>query len=140
MAAALFHNGEDYRPGLLWKLFRQVVKDNPGIDSTFERVLEIQYVAPTKLTHTLFLINPDYFVPTDTLHHVPANRDEDLKNCERDSYLTAIEQAKRTFAECRTYEINMFLQLQSKQRLLSTESRFLPDQYPCTRHGLLARF
>ena len=125
-AAALFHDGEDYSPKLLWKLFRQTVEDKPQIDATFGKALEIKYVAVTKLTHALFLINPNCFVPTDTLQHVPANKDRDLNSCDHDAYLSAIEQAKQTFLGCHMYEINMFLYLQymSKHRLLTAESRF----------------
>ena len=71
----LFHDGSDFSPKLLWKLFRQVVEQEPQVDpTTFREVLEIKFVAPVKLTHTLCLINPDYFVPADALQHVPANK------------------------------------------------------------------
>ena len=125
-AAALFHNGEDFSPELLWKLFRQTVEDKPQIDATFGKALEIKFVAVKKLTHALFLSNPNCFVPTDTLQHVPANKDRDLNSCDHDAYLSAIEQAKQTFPGCHMYEINMFLYLQymSKHRLLTAESRF----------------
>ena len=64
MALACFHNSSDFSPKLLWKLFRQVVEREPQVDpTTFREVLEVPFVAPVKLTHTLCLINPDYFVP-----------------------------------------------------------------------------
>ena len=126
-AAALFHDGTHFRPELLWKLFRQAVKDEPQIDpATFREVLEIRYVAPVKLTHSLFLINPDYFVPADALHHVPENEGMDPKNCDHDGYMSAMDRAKQTFPECRAYEIHTFLYLQymSNSPLLTSESRF----------------
>ena len=79
-AAALFHDSENFSPELLWRLFGQAVKDEPRIDrTTFRDVLEIRYVGLVKLTHTLCLINPNYFVPTDALQHVPANEGIDPK-------------------------------------------------------------
>ena len=127
MAAACFHDSSDFSPKLLWKLFRQVVEHEPQVDpTTFREVLEIKFVAPVKLTHTLFLINPDYFVPADALQHVPANKGMDPKNCDHDGYMTAMDKAKQTFRECRAYEINTFLffQYMSKSPLLTTESQF----------------
>ena len=83
MAPACFHDSSDFSPKLLWKLFRQVVEHEPQVaPTTFREVLEIKFVAPVKLTHTLFLINPDYFVPADALQHVPANKGVDPRKCE----------------------------------------------------------
>ena len=135
-ASALFHNGTDFSPSRLWKLFRQAVDDQPQIDTIFERVLEIPYVAMTKLTHTLFLINPEYFVPADTLKHIPAVEDRILERWDLARYLRAIRQAKQTFPGCRTYEINMLLYLQymsSDSRLLTANSRFF--QISTHAHG-----
>ena len=127
LAAACFHDSSDFSPKLLWKLFRQVVEHEPQVDpTTFREVLEIKFVAPVKLTHTLFLINPDYFVPADALQHVPANKGMDPKKCDHDGYMAAMDKAKQTFRECRAYEINTFLffQYMSKSPLLTTESQF----------------
>ena len=127
MALACFHDGSNFSPKLLWKLFRQVVEHEPQVDpTTFREVLEIKFVAPVKLTHTLFLINPDYFVPADALQHVPANKGMDPKKCDHDGYMAAMDKAKQTFRECRAYEINTFLYFQymSKSPLLTTKSQF----------------
>ena len=126
-ATVLFHNGKEFRPNLLWNLFRQAVDDQPQINATFEKVLEIPSVAMTKLTHTLFLINPEYFVPADSLTHVPAVEDRNLRRWDLDRYLRAIRQAKQTLPGCQTYEINMLLYLQymsSESPLLTADSRF----------------
>ena len=111
--AAVFHDRENFSPELLWRLFGQAVKDEPGIDSTtFRDVLAIRYVGLVKLTHTLCLINPNYFVPTDALQHVPANEGMDPKRLDYDGYMSAMRQAKQAFPGCRAHEINTFLYLQ----------------------------
>ena len=126
-APASFHDGKTFSPDLLWRLFRQAVKDEPKIDpTTFRDVLNIKYVAQVKLTHALCLINPDFFVPVDTLQHVPANQDMDLKSCDYEGFMSALANAKRTFPGCRACEINTFLysRYMSTPPLLKPESRF----------------
>ena len=126
-AAALFNDSKDFSPELLWKLFRQAVKDPPHINpTTFREVLKIPFVAPVKLTHTLCLINPTQFVPVDALQHIPANEGLDRKNTDYDGYMSAMDKAKQTFRECRAYEINTFLffQYMSNSPLLTVESQF----------------
>ena len=128
-SAACFNDRRtgDFRPELLWKLFRQVVGDEPQIDPTiFREILGIPGTKLVKLTQTLFLINPDYFVSADVLSDVPANADMDMKSRDFDDYKSAMRKAQQTFPGCRPYELNLFLYLQfrSKSPLLTGESRF----------------
>ena len=126
-AVALFHDGETFSPKLLWRLFRQAVKDEPTIDPTaFGDVLKIKNVAQVKLTHALCLINPDFFVPVDALEHVPAKKDMDLKGGDYDDFISALANAKRMFPGCRACEINTFLytRYMRKPPLLKPEPRF----------------
>ena len=126
-ARVLFHNGQDFYPELLWKLFRQAVEHEPQIDpDTFRAVLKIPFVGLVKLTQTLLLINPDYFLPTDVLQHVPANEGIDPKRCDHDGYMSALRKARLTFPKCRPYEINIFvyLQFETEAPLLTAKSRF----------------
>ena len=127
MAPAVFHDRSELRPDLLWRLFRQAVEDEPRIDpELFRDVLEIKFVAIVKLTHTLCLINPDYFVPADALQCLPANEGADLKRWGHAEYVSAMDKAKRTFPECRAYEINAFVwfQYMSKSPLITIKSRY----------------
>ena len=129
VAPALFHDGKTFSPELLWHLFGQAVKEKPKIDpTTFQDVLKIKNVAQTKLTHVLCLINPDVFVPVDTLQHVPENKNLNLKKCDYEGFMSALANAKRTFPGCRACEINTFLYSQymstSRPPLLKLESRF----------------
>ena len=124
---ASFHDGKTFSPDLLWRLFGQAVRDEPKIDrTTFRDVLNIKNVAQVKLTHALCLINPDFFVPVDTLLHVPAKKDMVLKSCDYEGFMSALANAKQTFPGCRACEINTFLysQYMSTPPLLKPESRF----------------
>ena len=62
----LFHERGKGDPHLVWKLFREAVE---GIGSVtpddFERVLKIGRVGTRKLTQSLFLVNPEDFLPFD---------------------------------------------------------------------------
>ncbi len=126
-APAVFNDRREFRPDLLWRLFRQAVEDEPQIDpELFREVLGIRFVAIKKLTHTLCLINPNYFVPADALKHLPANRGMDLERCGHAEYVSAMDKAKRTFPECLAYEINtfVFFQYMSGSPLITVESRY----------------
>ena len=127
MAPAVFNDRREFRPDLLWRLFGQVVEDEPQIDpELFREVLDIRFVAIVKLTHTLCLINPDYFVPADALQSLPVNRGMDVKHWGHAEYESAMDKAKRSFPKCRAYEINTFawFQYMSGPPLITAESRY----------------
>ena len=126
-SSVVFNDRREFRPDLLWRLFRQAVEDEPQIDpELFREVLAIKFVAIVKLTHTLCLINPDYFVPADALRRLPANRAMDPKHCGLAEYVSAMDKAKRTFPKCHAYEINTFawFQYMSRSPLITPESRY----------------
>ena len=81
-APALFHGGKTFDPSLLWRLFRRVVGDNLNIalDDDFKQVLDIKTVGVTKLTQTLFLINPEYFLPVDDATGIVSEALQDLSS------------------------------------------------------------
>ena len=131
-APVLFHDGETFHPELLWRLFRQAVKDEPTIErddfgKTSEGVgaLGIKGVGVSKLTQTLFLINPTYFLPVDDSTEnvskcLPDSQlSKPIKAIEKDGYSeyrSILEKLKKAFPGCQPYEINMFLDLQFKQK------------------------
>ena len=122
MGRALFHDGKTFHPGLLWRLFRQAVGDNPNVGpDDFLEVLNIGNVDVTKLTQTLFLINAEYFLPIDDttgdLQDLSLNELRD--NIRREGlqeYLSVVKNLKEAFPDCRPYEIAGFSDLQSKNR------------------------
>ncbi len=100
MNNALFHDGKNTNPSLLWKLFRQAVKDEPDIQQKdFDEALKIPQIAIPKLTRCLFLINPYSFIP---VYSPPLQK----KIIDWNAYKReVIDHAKSTFSGCRFYEI-----------------------------------
>ena len=116
--AALFHDGENFEPALLWNLFGQAVKDNPDVKTeAFHEALNIPYVGVIKLTQCLFLINPQSFIPIDNCFPNFARMKGQIE--EQNGWnvcLQAIERTKQKFPGCHTYEIaRVFYLLHSKQ-------------------------
>ena len=134
-----FFNGEinDFHPETLWRLFRQAVDTGAGetkIDPRdFAEVLDIKNIAVRKLTQTLSLMNPYYFLPVDRATGVwskcvldtPIEKiEERIKDAGYDEYISIISKIKASFPECHPYEINLFLYLQSsKDGLISANSK-----------------
>ena len=117
--ADLFHNKEKFDPDLLWKLYRQAVKDVPDIrQEDFRTVLEIKGVSSGVLTQTLFLINPCQFISIDeTLYDTfdewyQQKQDRSLRNTVKghlpdfwEFYSHIRRQVKDIFQDCEFYEI-----------------------------------
>ena len=142
----LFHNGQDFHADLLWRLFRQVVQDAPTIkEEDFQKVLEIKNVGVAKLTQTLFLINPNYFLPIDDIifHLSEALSLPGLsiikKKIKQDGgyeeYLRVLGKLKNAFPECQPYEINMFLWLQQDGKGINAGSDFFHVSTQAYGHG-----
>ena len=136
MACFFNANTNDFHPKLLWRLFRQAVDTSAGearIDSRdFEKVLNIKNVGVSKVTQTLFLVNPYYFLPVDATETwsrymlgTPAGRvGNRIKDAGYDEYVSITSEVKAGFPECYPYEINFFLYLQSsKDGLISANSK-----------------
>lgn len=128
-AKALFHDGNLFRPDLLWRLFRQAtpIHERPTIEpEEFNAVLKLPNVGMSKLTQTLFIANPCHYLPADSSakkalpHHLEL--EGDVKNYE--DYLHRMETLRRLFPGCEPYEINIFLDTQSKTPLISKETDF----------------
>lgn len=116
--AALFHDGKNFDPALLWKLFRLVVEDNPVVETeTFHGALNIPYVGVTKLTQCLFLINPQFFIPIDKNFPNFAHMQGQIEGQNGwNVYLQAIERTRQKFPGCYPYEIaRVFYLLHSRQ-------------------------
>ena len=117
-----FYERSDQGHELLWRLFSDAVQDQPTIDPTdFEDALKLKGVGVTRLTQTLFLINPNYFQPVD-------NITDDLSSALRlpaptaiesgikkdggyEKYQTLLGKINQAFPGCQPYEVNMFLYL-----------------------------
>ena len=125
----LFHDGKVFHSDLLWRLFRQVVQDAPTVDGEdFQKVLKITKVGVAKLTQTLFLINPDYFLPIDhttkVIPDLPSDIERKIEDGAYGEYQHALDTLKGAFPGCQPYEINMFLWLQQDGRGINADSNF----------------
>ena len=115
----LFHDGKKPNSNLLWRLFRQAMEDKPQIASgVFMEVLNIQNVGVPKLTQTLFLVNPHYFLPVDSSSAdvsaaLNLRAQSEIKDEGFDNYRSFLNKLKGAFPGCEPYEINMFLYLQN---------------------------
>ncbi len=123
----LFHDGKNFHRDLLWRLYRQVITDDPDIAADeFDQVLEIKGVGVGKLTQTLFLVNPNHFLPVDSsladlseaLHlPVPA----EIESAGYAAYRSLLEKVRNAFPMCQPYEINMFLYLQKSGSIVVSD-------------------
>ena len=131
----LFHDGQVFHRDLLWRLFRQVVQDAPTIkEEDFQKVLEIKNVGVAKLTQTLFLINPNFFLPIDdiifhlsealSLPRLSIIKKKIKQDGGYEEYLRVLGKLKNTFPECQPYEINIFLWLQQDGKGINAGSDF----------------
>ena len=120
----LFYDETNSNMDLLWRLFRQAaVKDEPKIDpDEFKKVLDIKGVGIAKLTQTLFLTNPEYFLPMDNVTKdlwkvLDLPTLSEIENDGYETYRSFLEKLKEAFPECQPYEINMFLYLQNSGKI-----------------------
>ena len=126
---ASFHNKRTFRSDLLWRLFMQAAPIHaiPAIEpKDFDGVLNLPNVGMAKLTQTLFIANPRHYLPAFSsdrvaLPHHPELEGE-VKNYE--DYLHQMKTLRRLFPGCEPYEINIFLDTQSKTPLISEETSF----------------
>ncbi len=113
----LFHQGGKGRPDLIWRLFKQAAKESPQISiSDFDDTLKIKNVKIKKLTQTLFMVNPNYFLPADDTNGVVPEFRKNVGNY--DEYDTRMEAIRRIFPGCEPYEINTFLATQREKESL----------------------
>ncbi len=124
----IFYERSDSGHELLWRLFSDAVKDEPTIDPTdFENALKLSGVGVTRLTQTLFLINPEYFQPVDSLtdelsEALDLRRPSELQREINGpggfkEYNTFIQKLNSGFPGCKPYEINMFLYLHRSEKI-----------------------
>ena len=126
---ALFHDGNSFRPDLLWRLFRQAapIHEGPTIKpEDFDAVLGLPEVGVSKLTQTLFIANPCHYLPADGSDKKALPRHPELEGDVRnyEDYFHRMETLRRLFPGCEPYEINIFLRTQGKNPLISKETDF----------------
>ncbi len=117
----LFHRDGKGNPVVLWKLFKQAMQGSDAINADdFANTLKIKNVGVAKLTQTLFLINPNDFMPidkgifkfNDALDLPPikeARKQIEDQDNGWENYQSMLKKFKSAFPECRFYEINTVL-------------------------------
>ena len=127
IANARFHDGTSEHFEHLWDLFRQAATEVESISAKlFQQVLEINGVAPPKLSHGLFLTNPYRFLPIDgfsALKKTPFAVELPGKPT-YEAFETAVEQVRQLFSGCEPFEINYFLYFQGDRGWISDETAF----------------
>ena len=104
----LFHKGGVGNPGLLWRLFRSVLRGTRAIDPDhFNGALDIGNVGLPKLTQTLFLIDPTEYMPLDDGTRKVLT-DPEVKIDNWDGYQAVLAEFHATFPGCDFYEANLF--------------------------------
>ena len=138
-AQALFHLGKGtYRPELFWHLFERSAREAPQIDSgDFDPALQVKNVGIKKLTQTLFIVNPCYFLPADESNKALPQPEFQQDVRDYDEYVARMDAIKRMFPGCEPYEINTFLDTQrrSKTRLITPETQFFHINSDVKVHG-----
>jgi len=121
---ALFHQKGIGDPDTLWRLFGDAVRGQGSVQGEdFEAALQIPGVALPKLTQTLFLINPDAFLPWDKwqknlgIHQLP-------KQPNWDQYKQGIDNVRMAFPNCDNKEIKIFSYLQGQEQLIGKSSKW----------------
>ena len=105
--ATLFHAGGGGRPDLLRSLFRQAARGMDSINAMeFNKALQIKFVKITKLSHVLFLIKPDEFLPYDTMLSLGAAKPAKTSDENWDYYAAELPKIRDMFPGCIPYEIN----------------------------------
>ena len=122
---ALFHDGRNFSPELLWKIFSDTVTGEIYARD-FTTALNLPNVEVSKLTQTLFLVNPHRFLPFDTTsERFSGHVKSDLKKDNGyESYKSAVEIIRQKFPECKPFEINYFLYVQKDNPLITKRSNF----------------
>ena len=130
-ASPLFHYGENFNPTLLWKLFRQAVKEEPDVQAAdFHAALNIKNVKVRKLTQCLFLINPQCFIPIDDCFPDYKNiEDKITKPGGWDICLEEINKTKQKFPGCSLYEIGRVFYLLSRSYISLSQNFFQISTY-----------
>lgn len=107
-ANTLFHTKGEGDPSLMWKLFRDARKGFNHIQpSDFNDALAVKGINRKKLTQTLFLINPEEFVPYDSTM-VPLVPEIEPEPFEFEKYRQVLKNLQAAFPGCDFNEINLF--------------------------------
>lgn len=109
------NNGLSVGSGVIWDLFDEVFNNKPVTEENFAKVLSLKNVGVSKLTQTIFLVNPEVYIPFDTqMNSLPIPTLSNLKQYASlidkegfPAYKKAIDLLKAAFPGCYMYEVNL---------------------------------
>ena len=118
----LFHDGKPSSTELIWNLFRHAADANSAsedrMSEDFADVLSVPDVSVDKLTETLFLIDPEKFLPVDKQiidpmsRYLGVNFSQVEQLIAQDGYVRykeTVGRIRHAFPGCHPYEIQTFL-------------------------------
>ncbi len=106
----LFHDGGKGKADVLWRLFKSARQGLKHIRSSdFNDALQIKFVAHTKLTEVLFLINPGEFVPINDRIDSLCKLNIRSEPFGFEKYQQILEKISNKFPSCRFHEIEFLL-------------------------------
>ena len=117
----IFNDGKNFAPELLWKLFRQVIRNESQIaDDDVQAVLNIKGVGLSMVTQTLAFIAPSTYFPSDVFDRLGIP----IKDWKK--YKSELKRHREIFAGLTPYQINsVVFTLPRKQSPLSKQDAHL---------------
>jgi energy-coupling factor transporter ATP-binding protein EcfA2 len=128
-STTLYHDGVSFATDQLWHFFSSCAENQEISSELFESVLRIKNVGLTKLTQTMFIVNPERFLPYDRgLLKIPGapviSGAGTGKFIPLSSYNDYLNRMKDLFPGCEYREINLFGYLLSSGGLRITGDYF----------------
>ena len=111
-STTLYHDGKTYNNDILWEMFHKACSGDALSNDLFDKCLNLKSVGCSKLTQTLFLINPEIFLPIDKRTSVLFstsgidNPENIVINSSSDGYHKLLDIVKKRFVGCSFWEIN----------------------------------
>jgi nucleoside-triphosphatase THEP1 len=129
-SVSLFHGGADFKTDLLWDIFK-IVKSGKDInDIQYKELIKIKTVKTTKLTQTLFLIDPSTYLPIDDRTSIlfplktKKSITSDIESVGITKYFEYIKQVRTLFPNCELYEVNLLCYLIQTNKLSINNSYY----------------
>ena len=129
-SASLFHGGTDFKTELLWDVFKIVKSGKDISDIQFKELIKIKTVKTTKLTQTLFLIDPSTYFPIDERTSIlfPSETKKsiisDIESVGITGFFRYIKQVRTLFPNCEFYEVNLLCYLLQTNKLSINKSYY----------------
>jgi hypothetical protein len=131
-STSLFHDGENFNNDFLWEMYSIIISGNEIADDDFLKFLGLKSVGCSKLTQTMFLINPKAYLPIDNnLFIMEDDQYFSLSELKKaidqygyTPYKQAMEDVSGHFPGCYMCEINLFSYMIKSKHLQISENCF----------------